>query len=384
MKRGMTKGAGVSVSADGALSGVLVVALEQAVAAPYCTSRLADAGARVIKIERAEGDFARHYDRVAHGESAYFVWLNRGKESVVLDLKAADDRDLLARMVARADVFIQNLAPGAAARAGFGADDLRRRHPRLITCSISGYGEDGPYAAMKAYDLLVQAESGLSSITGTADGMARVGVSVADIAAGQQAHAAILEALIARERTGQGRAIHVSLFAALADWMTVPLLHFDYGGRAPERSGLSHPSIAPYGAYPYKGGVVLISIQNEREWQSFCAGVLGDATLATDARFADNTARVAHRAELDAIVVRVFGSLDRAALTARLAAAGTAWGMVNGVDGLSRHPQLRRMTVDTPSGPVDMPLPPARGTDFTPGPVPEAGQHTDAVRREFS
>ncbi len=368
----------------GALDGILVVALEQAVAAPYCTSRLADAGARVIKIERAGGDFARHYDRVVHGESAYFVWLNRGKESVVLDVKDDADRAFLARMVARADVFIQNLAPGAAARLGFGADVLRAEYPRLITCSVTGYGEDGPYARMKAYDLLVQAESGLSSITGTPEGMARVGVSVADIAAGQQAHAAILEALIARERTGEGRRIDISLFAAMADWMTVPLLHFDYGGKAPARTGLNHPSIAPYGAYPYRDGVVLISIQNEREWRSFCTGVLNDAAIAADPRFCDNTARVEHRSALDAIVARVFGALDRAALVQRLDAAGTAYGMVNGVDGLSNHPQLARIRIDTPSGPVDMPAPPARGRDFAPGPVPEVGRHTDAIRREFS
>ncbi|MGE0651226.1 MAG: CaiB/BaiF CoA transferase family protein [Alphaproteobacteria bacterium] len=369
---------------EGALDGLFVVALEQAVAAPYCTSRLADAGARVIKIERPGGDFARHYDRVVHGESAYFVWLNRGKESVVLDLKSDADRALLTRMLARADVFVQNLAPGAAARLGFGVEDLRARYPRLITCSISGYGEDGPYARMKAYDLLVQAESGLSSITGTAEGMARVGVSVADIAAGQQAHAAILEALLARERTGEGRAIRVSLFAAMADWMTVPLLHFDYGGTAPARTGLNHPSIAPYGAYPFNGGTVLISIQNEREWENFCARVLGAAALATDPRFADNPARVAHRDELDAIVVNVFSTLDRAALTARLEAAGTAWGMVNGVDGLSTHPQLRRMTVPTPTGPADMPAPPALAdAQPKPRPVPALGEHTDAVRREF-
>lgn len=368
----------------GALSGILAVALEQAVAAPYCTSRLADAGARVIKIERAGGDFARHYDGVAHGESAYFVWLNRGKESIVLDVKDAADRALLDRILARADVFIQNLAPGAAPRLGLGGDDLRARHPGLITCSISGYGEDGPYAGMKAYDLLVQAESGLSSITGTPDAMARVGVSVADIAAGMHAHAAILEALIARGQNGQGRDIKLSLFAAMADWMTVPLLHFDYGGKAPVRSGLNHPSIAPYGAYPFADGMVLISIQNDREWRSFCADALGDCGLADDARFAGNPARVAHRTELDAIIVDVFGGLGHDALVARLAAAGTAYGMVNGVDGLSAHPQLRRMQVETPSGPVNMPVPPTAPPGFAPRPVPAIGAQTEAIRREFA
>jgi crotonobetainyl-CoA:carnitine CoA-transferase CaiB-like acyl-CoA transferase len=378
------RGRWTAMAIEGALDGLLVVAPEQAVAAPYCISRLADAGARVIKIERPGGDFARYYDRVVHGESAYFVWLNRGKESVVLDLKAEEDRALLARMIARADVFVQNLAPGAVARLGFGAEELRARHPRLITCSISGYGEDGPYAQMKAYDLLVQAESGLSSITGTSEGMARVGVSVADIAAGQQAHGAILEALLARERTGEGRAIHVSLFAAMADWMTVPLLHYDYSGTAPARTGLNHPSIAPYGAYPFRDGTVLISIQNEREWEAFCAGVLGDAALAADPRFTDNPARVAHRDELDAVIVTVFGALERATLTARLDAAGTAWGMVNGVNGLSAHPQLRRMTVATPTGPVEMPAPPVMtNAQPAPRPVPALGAHTEAVRREF-
>jgi itaconate CoA-transferase len=369
----------------GALDGILVVALEQAVAAPYCSSRLADAGARVIKIERAGGDFARHYDRVAEGESAYFVWLNRGKESIVLDIKQADDRALLARIVARADVFIQNLGPGAATRAGFGSDDLRAAYPRLITCDITGYGDDGPYAGMKAYDLLVQAESGLASITGTENEMARVGVSVADIAAGMHAQAAILEALIARGQTGEGRALKVSLFAALADWMTVPLLHFDYGGVAPKRAGLNHPSIAPYGAYPYKDGLVLISIQNDREWGAFCEQVLMDGALKDDSRFHDNTARVTNRAALDQLIVGVFGGLDRAALVARFEAAGTAYGMVNGVDGLSTHPQLSRMRVETPSGPVNMPVPPASAGDpIAPRPVPAVGAHTAALRREFS
>lgn len=372
------------MSSDQALDGISVIALEQAVAAPYCTSRLADAGARVIKIEREGGDFARHYDRVVHGESAYFVWLNRGKESIVLDLKSETDRDLAARMIARADVFIQNLAPGAAARLGLGSDRLRARHPGLVTCDVSGYGEEGPYARMKAYDLLVQAESGLSSITGTPEGMARVGVSVADIAAGMHAHAAILEALIARGRSRRGRSIKVSLFAAMADWMTVPLLHFDYAGKAPERSGLSHPGIAPYGAYPFQGGIVLISIQNQREWKAFAATVLEDAAIAEDSRFHDNPARVAHRDELDALIVDAFSGLDRPALESRLEKAGTAWGMVNNVQGLSDHPQLSRIRVDTPSGPVLMPAPPAfTDVPFEPRPVPAPGQHGAALRQEF-
>ena len=234
----------------GPLSGVLVVALEQAVAAPYASSRLADAGARVIKIERPEGDFARGYDRAAKGEASYFVWLNRGKESLVLDIKDPADKALLERIVAKADVFIQNLAPGAAARAGLGSADLRRKHPQLITCDISGYGDDNPYRDMRAYDMLVQAESGLAAVTGGVDEPARVGVSVCDVGAGMYAHAAILEALIARGRTGEGEAIQVSLFDAMADWMTVPLLHSDYAGKAPTRVGLRHPSITPYESFP--------------------------------------------------------------------------------------------------------------------------------------
>ena len=369
----------------GTLDGLLVVALEQAVAAPLCSSRLADAGARVIKVERPGGDFARGYDAVVHGESAYFVWLNRGKESVTLDLKQDADKAVMERMLARADIYIQNLATGAADRLGFGTDTWRARRPQLITCDISGYGEAGPYAGMKAYDLLVQAESGLASITGTPDEMGRVGVSVCDIAAGMNAHAAILEALIAKAKTGAGTAIKVSLFDGMADWMTVPLLHFDYGGKAPARAGLHHPSIAPYGAYAYHGGEVLISIQNDREWCAFAETVLENAALATDPRFATNVARVANRAALDAEIAAVFAALDRAALLARLGKARTAFGRVNGVDGLSTHPQLRRMEVDTPTGAVEMPAPPAQtGAAPTPGPVPSPGQHTEAIRREFS
>ncbi|MBL8670647.1 MAG: CoA transferase, partial [Alphaproteobacteria bacterium] len=289
---------------DGDLDGLLVVSMEQAVAAPYCSGRLADAGARVIKLERAEGDFARRYDRYVKGESSYFVWLNRGKESVTVDIKKPEDLALVRAMLAKADVYVQNLAPGAAARAGIGSDDLRKLHPRLITCDISGYGEDGPYRDMKAYDLLVQAESGLSSVTGNEAGMARVGVSACDIAAGMYAHQAILQALYARERPGpsqgRGRGIRVSLFHALGDWMNVPYLQYAYGGHVPARSGLAHPTIAPYGAFDCGDGkAVLLSIQNEREWESLCANVLGDAGLARDPRFATGPDRVANRPALD-------------------------------------------------------------------------------------
>ncbi len=369
------------------LDGLLVVSLEQAVAAPTCSVRLADAGARVIKIERPEGDFARGYDRVARGESAYFVWLNRGKESIALDLKQPDDLALARRMIARADVFIQNLAPGAAARLGLDPQALRAGHPRLITCTISGYGEAGPYAEMKAYDLLVQAESGLASITGRPEGPGRVGVSVCDIAAGMYAHAAVLEALLARERSGEGRAIAVSLFDALADWMTVPLLHHDYGGAAPERVGLNHPSISPYGAYAAAGGrEVVISIQNQREWRRLCAEVLGKPDLADDPRFHDNTARVENRPALDREIDAVFGRLPFEDLVAQLRAAGIAYGAINGVAELSQHPQLRRTRIDTPSGPVEVVAPPARVEGAAPGfgAVPALDRQGAALREEFA
>lgn len=369
----------------GPLQGVLVVALEQAVAAPYCSSRLADAGARVIKVERAEGDFARAYDHVAAGESAYFVWLNRGKESLCLNIKDPRDAELLRHILGHADVFIQNLAPGAAARAGFDSAALRREHPRLITVDISGYGDQGPYRDMKAYDLLVQCETGLASITGAPERPGRVGVSVCDIACGMYAHTAVLEALLARERSGHGQGVSVSLFDALAEWMTVPLLHQQYGGAAPERVGLNHPSIAPYGAYACRGGEqVVISVQNEREWQRLCSEVLLRPQLASDPRFDSNVARCANRQALDEAIDAVFGELDRAGLARRLQSAAIAYGAVNSVADLLRHPQLRRQSVATPSGPVELVAAPARGERAVGwGPVPAVGEHTEAIRREF-
>ena len=369
------------------LDGLLVVALEQAVAAPYCSSRLADSGARVIKVERAEGDFARAYDRVVEGESSYFVWLNRGKESIVLDIKAAGDKALLERMIAEADVFIQNLAPGAAARAGFDAAELRARHPRLVTCDISGYGDQGPYARMKSYDLLVQAETGLASVTGRPEGPGRVGVSVCDVGAGMYATMAILEALYARERDGRGRGVAVSLFDAMADWMNVPFLHQVYGGKAPERAGLNHPSIAPYGVYAAgDGGEVVISIQNEREWLRFCAEALGDPELAADPRFHDGPARVANRPALDREIAAVFGKLTRDEMIECLRAADIAYGAVNSVADLAAHPQLRRAAVDIPGGRIDLIAPPARvaGEARALGPVPALDQHGRALREEFA
>jgi crotonobetainyl-CoA:carnitine CoA-transferase CaiB-like acyl-CoA transferase len=368
------------------LEGMLVVSVEQAVAAPLCTCRLADAGARVIKVERPEGDFARGYDRAAHGQSSYFVWLNRGKESVVLDIKNVDDHDLLVRLISRADVLVQNLMPGAMARAGFDLDELRRKHPRLVICSISGYGESGPYRDMKSYDMLIQAETGLASLTGPAQAPGRVGASVTDIAAGLNAYAAILEALIARQRTGDGALIRVSLFDATAEWMAVPLIHFDYGGRAPERMGLAHPSVAPYGLFATGDGKeILIAIQNEREWRRFCAEILGDAALADDPRFSDNNRRVAHRAEVDARVAAEFARHSRAALAERLKSADIAFGNFNMVEDFSQHPHLRRITVETQEGPVWLPPAPAIFEDERlPGRVPALGEHTAAVRAEFA
>ncbi|MEI4473010.1 CaiB/BaiF CoA transferase family protein [Frigidibacter sp. MR17.24] len=368
------------------LAGLLVVSVEQAVAAPYCASRLAEAGARVIKIERPEGDFARGYDRLVHGESAYFAWLNRGKESVCLDLRDAAAKATLARMIDAADVFIQNLAPGAIERLGFDPEALRARNPRLITVSISGYGDDGPFRELKAYDLLVQAESGLSSITGSGEEMARVGVSVCDIAAGMTAHQAVLQALYARHTTGRGRHVAVSLFHALSDWMNVPYLQYVYGGKTPVRSGLSHPTIAPYGAFAGSDGkLVLLSIQNEREWANLCTKVLERPEIASDPRFADNSARVAHRPALDGLIAELFARHSRDELAARLHAANIAFGRVSDLEDLSRHPQNRYVTIDSPTGPVRMLAPGALIDDTPPdlGAVPALGEHTEAVLREF-
>ncbi|MBV8615043.1 MAG: CoA transferase [Acetobacteraceae bacterium] len=370
----------------GPLTGLLVLSLEQAVAAPYASSRLADAGARVIKLERAEGDFARGYDRAAKGQSSYFVWLNRGKQSLVADIKDAADAALLHRILARADVFIQNLAPGAAARAGFGSAALRARHPRLITVDISGYGESGEYASMKAYDLLVQAESGLAMITGHPAGPGRVGVSACDIAAGMAAHAGVLEALIERGITGRGKGLSVSLFDGMADWMNVPLLFFEGTGRAPARLGLAHPSICPYGAFALAdGALVLIAIQNEREWAQFCAGFLGEPDLPQRPGFETNVARVANRATVDGHIATAFARLAREEAAARLRRANTAFGFVNDVAALARHKALRRTTVATPNGEVSIAAPPVLASDGPRalGPVPEVGEHSERIRAEF-
>jgi crotonobetainyl-CoA:carnitine CoA-transferase CaiB-like acyl-CoA transferase len=368
------------------LEGITVIALEQAVAAPYASSRLADAGARVIKIERAEGDFARRYDSLVNGDSAYFVWLNRGKESVCLNLKDEADKSILAAMIASADVFIQNLAPGAVERMGFAMEGLLARHPSLICCSITGYGRDGPYRDQKAYDLLVQAESGLCAVNGTEHGAARVGVSVCDIAAGMQSFQAIMQALFARTRNGRGRIIDVSLYHALADWMNVPYLQTRYGGKPPARVGLRHPTIAPYGAYMCGDNkAVLISIQNEREWGRLAGEVLGDAGIATDPRFDSNNNRVANRDALEEILAGVFASAPREDIIGRLDAAGVAFGRLTDLEDLAAHPQNRFITVRSDGGEIELMAPGfvTRGEDLQYGPVPSLGQHTDAIRAEF-
>jgi len=368
------------------LEGLLVVSLEQAVAAPMCTCRLADAGARVIKIERPEGDFARTYDTLAGGECSYFVWLNRGKESAVLDLTKDQDMALLKALLARADVFVQNLKPGALAKLGFALPRLRRDHPRLIVCSISGYGENGPYAGRKAYDLLIQAEAGLASVTGGPEAPARVGVSIVDVATGLNAYEAILEALIARGRTGEGAALAVSMFDTVADLVTVPLLQHE-GGKPPRRMGLAHASIAPYGVFRTRDGAdILIAIQNDREWRMLARDVLGDAALAADPRFATNVERVERRGETDGRVAAVLATMDVEALIEKLIAADVAFGRVSDMGELARHPHLRRISVETPSGAVRYPAPAARrreGETRRYGPVPALGEHTENIRAEF-
>jgi crotonobetainyl-CoA:carnitine CoA-transferase CaiB-like acyl-CoA transferase len=377
------------------LDGITVIALEQAVAAPYASGRLAEAGARVIKIEREEGDFARNYDDFVKGQSAYFVWLNAGKESVTLNLKSSVDAELLEHMLATADVFIQNLAPGALARLGFDPEELHRRYPGLIICSISGYGEDGPYRTQKAYDLLIQAETGLCSVTGIGEELTRVGVSVSDISAGMNAHQEILQALFARERDPdrQGRLINVSLFHATADWMNVPYLQHHYGGFSPQNSGLRHPSIAPYGAFTCSDGKqILLSIQNEREWARLCETVLGDAALASDPRFASNTDRLQHRAELETLMTEIFQRDDREAVIRKLIDADIAYGRVSQLEDLAHHPQNRYRIVDSPNGEIkalgrgaEVQRQPAGNEENMNKPlrVPGIGQDNEKIRQEF-
>ncbi|MFE0631315.1 CaiB/BaiF CoA transferase family protein [Streptomyces sp. NPDC058864] len=373
------------------LEGVTVVSLEQAVAAPFATRQLADLGARVIKVERPGGDFAREYDRAARGESAYFVWCNRGKESVVLDLKQDTDRALLDRILAEADVFVQNLAPGAAERLGLGAEALRARHPRLIWCGVSGYGDDGPYAAKKAFDLLVQCESGLVSLTGTPESPARAGISIADIAAGMYAYAGVLTALYERERTGEGGAFDVAMLDALGEWLGQPLFHGLYGSAPLSRSGARHPSISPYGHYRAgDGGEVFISVQSDRDWVALCEKVLERPELVRDPRFADNPLRHAHDGELTALLEERFAALAADEVMERLDAAGIANARLRSVTEFAAHPQLevrdRWREFGTPSGSLRGLLPPVtvRGREALMGPVPALGEHTEAVRAEFS
>jgi len=369
------------------LQGLLVISLEQAVAAPYAASRLADAGARVIKVERPEGDFARSYDADANGYSSYFVWLNRGKESVVLDLKQAGDLNILKNMIGKADIFIQNLMPGALERLGLSMADLRVSYPKLITCDISGYGSDGPFRHMKAYDFLVQAEVGLADITGAPEEPGRVGVSICDIAAGMTAHQAILQALYARSYTGEGRGIEVSLFHALADWMNVPYIQSQYGGREIRRPGLHHPTIAPYGAYRCGDGrQLLLSIQNEREWQRLCSDVLKQPELSDNPKFSSNVNRVANRPELDDILSRAFGgqSIDQLAII--LHEAQIAFGRLNDMEEFAKHPQNRFVTVRTSAGELKILAPGAvvNGIVNQLQDVPDLGINGDKIRSEFS
>lgn len=340
------------------LEGLRVVAIEQAVAAPFCSSRLADAGAEVIKIERPEGDFARAYDDVVVGrQSSYFVWLNRGKQSLTVDLSSSEGKATLVELLVNTDVLVQNLKPGALDRLGFGPQKLRQSHPKLIICSISGYGDTGPLAERKAYDLLVQAESGLSSVTGGPEAPARVGISVVDIATGATAYSAILEALIGRSVTGEGADVRVSMFDVMAEWLTVPLLH-EEGGKSPKRIGLAHPSIAPYGVFKTRDNKdVLISIQSDREWVKFCVEFLRQPDKSQDVRFAKNIERVLNREATDSLVATAFASLDELDARELLTRADVAFASVNDMAALSSHPHLRRITVETAAGSVAYPAP---------------------------
>lgn len=371
------------------LVGVVVVACEQAVAAPLATRHLADLGARVVKVERPDsGDFARDYDETVRGLSSHFVWLNRSKESIAVDLKSADGAAVMRRLVARADVFVQNFAPGAAERLGLGADELRGRHPRLITCSISGYGSTGPYRDAKAYDLLIQAEAGLVSVTGTRENPAKSGIPAADIGAGMYAFAGILSALFERERTGLGTALNISLFDSLVEWMGYPLYYTKYSGAAPERTGMSHAAIAPYGTYSASDGTELVlAVQNETEWRAFCRLVLGRPELAADERFSTGARRVANRSVLDATIIAVLGGLTGPEMKRRLDLGRIACAQRREVAEVLAHPQLevrdRWREVDSPAGALSALLPPITVAGRTPrmDPIPALGQHTDEILR---
>ncbi len=373
------------------LEGITVVSLEQAVAAPFATRQLADLGARVVKIERpGTGDFARAYDENVRGMSAYFVWLNRGKESLTLDLKKAGGREVMQRLLGKADVFIQNLAPGAAERLGFGARALHGEHPRLVVCDISGYGDNGPYRDKKAYDLLIQSEAGLLAITGTPEQPSKVGASVADICTGMYAYSGVLTALLQRARTGTGSRVAVSMFEALCEWMLQPLLYTHFAGRALPRTGADHASIVPYGRFTSSDGKdVMMGIQNEREWAVFCSRVLERPELVEDPRFNSNSRRLQNREALLAIVRQVFGAMSAADLVARLDAADIANARMNEVHEVWEHPQLKargRWTeMGSPVGAIPVLRPPASHSDFDAriGSVPAVGEHTDAILSEL-
>jgi itaconate CoA-transferase len=373
------------------LEGITVLALEQAVAVPFATRQLADLGARVIKIERVGvGDFARNYESAVRGMSAHFVWLNRSKESLTLDVKRPEAQRIMHRILETADVFVQNLAPGAAARLGFDAAALRERYPRLIVCDLSGYGSTGPYRDKKAYDLLVQCETGVVSVTGTPETPAKAGIAVADLSGGMYAYSGILAALYQRERTGHGTALEISLFDGLAEWMGYPAYFTKYGGTPPARTGASHATIAPYGPFATGDGkTVFLGVQNEREWARFCAEVLESPETAADPRFASGTARVAHREELHAAIEECFAHLTAAAVVARLERAGIANARLNSVPEFLGHPQLterdRWSDVGSPVGPLQMLVPPVimEGVEPRMDPIPALGAHTDAILREL-
>jgi len=373
------------------LEGITVVSLEQAVAAPFATRQLADQGARVIKVERpGVGDFARSYDAVVEGLSSHFVWINRSKESVALNLKQEAARDVLNSLLEKADVFVQNLAPGATGRLGFGTEVLRERHPDLIVCDVSGYGASGPYRDKKAYDLLVQCEAALVSVTGTQETPSKAGIAVADIAAGMYAYSGILAALFRRERTGEGAAVEVSLFEALAEWMGFPAYYAMYGEKEPPRSGASHSSIAPYGPFACAGDeVVFFGIQNEREWERFCGVVLEQPELTSDERFSSNSDRLDNRDALDGEIERIFGRLTAEEVIEKLEEVSIANARLRSVREFLDHPQLeargRWREVDSPSGPLRALLPPGLPTDIEPvmAPIPEVGEHTATILSEL-
>ena len=391
----------MSLSSPLPLEGLLVVTIEQAVAAPLCTSRLCAAGARVIKIEREGGDFARAYDTAACGESSYFSWINQGKESIVLDFKTDDDKALLERIIAKADILVQNLSPGALARAGLDPARLQASLPSLITCDISGYGDDESVADLRAYDLLVQAEAGLLEVSGAPDEPGRIGISICDIGAGMTAHAAILEALIARSVSGRGRQLKISLFDVAAEWMTVPFVHQQYGKGAPKRVGLHHPSIAPYGAYSTGDNIrTLISIQNEREWQRLCDSVFASATLSNDSRFVSNNQRVANRVALDEEISRILSPMDAAEFRHKLGQANIAYGAINTTAELVEHRALTTTELTNSQGKtMSLPISPQlknlqafaalQSAEKNPQTTkhasrsPACGEHTESVRDEF-